>query len=236
LIRTEQRRSIKYLYITCIIILSAGLLQLSSRAVVIALLLIINLAFPFLLLKGKQQIKFCAVSFILSAALLFGITRIDSFETRYVSELKNDLTDKISVVEIDESRVTRWEAIAELIKNSPVIGYGTGSEKKILQDKYFEKKLYSSYINQLNTHNEYLNFLLKTGFIGLAIFIGVLGIGFLTAWKQKDFLFAAFLILISIVCISENILDRNKGIFFYSFFFSLFLLKNNRKKETTATI
>jgi len=231
---TEKRTVLKCLYIVGIFILSAGLLQLSSRSVIIALLVIINVVFPVFLLKKKQRSFFCITSVFLSFLLLFGVTRIDAFENRYVSELKKDLSDKISVVEIEESRVTRWEAITGLVKKAPLIGYGTGSEKKVLQDKYFEQKLYSSYLNQLNTHNEYLDFLLKAGFAGLAVFVWVLSMGFLTAWKQKDFLLAAFLVLLVVVCISENILDRNKGIFFYSFFFSLFLLTVKKSESQSV--
>ena len=228
----EKRKRLKYLYIGCLFILTLGMLQLSSRSVFIALLLVINTVFPFLVFKGKARNRFMLVSLLLSGIIFFTILNIDSFTVRYISELKKDLTQKVDLVEINEPRMARWKVTLELIKRSPIIGYGLGSEKKMLKEKYFEEKLYSSYLNEFNTHNEYLSFLLKTGIAGLALFLYVLYVGFAAAWHKRDALFMSFMILISIVCISENLLDLNKGIFFYSFFFSLFLIK--KKPEMAA--
>jgi len=189
-------------------------------------LVVMVVAFPFLLFKGRKRIWFIVVSVVLSALLLFAINNIDSFKTRYLSELKKDLTQKPTLIEVSEPRMARWEVIIEMVKHSPIVGYGTGAEKDMLQQKYFEKKLYTSYLHQFNTHSEYLSLLLKTGIIGLALFIYVLYFGFARAWKMRDVYFFGFMILISIVCVSENVLDLNKGIFFYSFFFSLFALKD----------
>jgi hypothetical protein len=72
--------------------------------------------------------------------------------------------------------------------------------------------------------------LIKAGIIGLLIYLYVLYFSFLKASKRKDFLFLSFLILISVVSISENILDVNKGIFFYSFFLSVFLITGFKEK------
>ncbi|HKO80644.1 MAG TPA: hypothetical protein VJU78_09620, partial [Chitinophagaceae bacterium] len=66
--------------------------------------------------------------------------------------------------------------------------------------------------------------LLKTGIFGLIIFLVTLYAGFTSAWLNKDFVGASFMIIISVVSFSENILDVNKGIFFYAFFFSFFVL------------
>ena len=134
-------------------------------------------------------------------------------------------------MENTEPRLARWNAIAELVKRSPVIGYGTGSEKKLLKEKYFEKGLYISYLNEFNAHSEYLSVLIKTGIMGLALFIYVLYFGFASALRNKDILFLSFMVIIAIVSISENILDLNKGIFFYSFFFPFFLLEHPYRKK-----
>jgi len=236
LLATGQRGRMKLIYIASIVLLSAGLLQLSSRAVFIALLVVIVFVFPFLLFKGRQRIWFIIVSVAFSGLLLFAINNIDSFKTRYLSELKKDLTQKPTLIEVSEPRVARWEVIMEMAKHSPIVGYGTGSEKDMLQQKYFERKLYTSYIHQFNTHSEYLSFLLKTGIIGLALFIYVLYFGFASAWRARDVYFFGFMILISIVSVSENVLDLNKGIFFYSFFFSLFVLKDKLRRRQSGKV
>ena len=224
----EKRRYGKLIYTGCLILLTLGLLQLSSRAVFIALLVIINLVFPLLVFTGIERFRFLFVSLCLSGLVLLSILNISSFRIRYVSELRKDLTQKSDLIEVNESRLARWGGIVELIKGSPIIGFGQGSEKQMLKNMYFEKKLYTSYLNEFNAHNEYLSFLLKTGIAGLLLFIYVLYTGFKQSFRQQDGLFLSFMILVTMVSISENILDLNKGIFFYSFFFSLFLI---RKEE-----
>jgi O-antigen ligase len=215
----------KWIYIIACIILSAGLLQLSSRAVFIAFLVAINLGFPLILFKGIKRLQFFLFSTSVSAAILLLIFNVETFRTRYISELKTDLTDKVKIIENTEPRLARWEAVMELIKKSPVIGYGNGAESELLQQKYFEKGLYISYLNEFNTHNQYLAILLKTGLIGLLLFLYILYFGYASAICSRDLLLLSFMIIITIVSLSENMLDLNKGIFFYGFFFSI-LLKN----------
>jgi O-antigen ligase len=99
----------------------------------------------------------------------------------------------------------------------------------LLKEVYFQRKLYRSYIGELNAHNEYLSMLMKTGVIGLLALWVVFFTGFKIAIRSKDVVFCAFLVITAVVSFSENILDANKGIFFFAFFFSLFYL--GRKKE-----
>lgn len=214
----------KWIYVAATIILFAGLVQLSSRAVFIAFLVIINLVLPFMLLTGKKRWRFFFTTAFVSVLLLLMINSVETFRTRYVSELKTDLTDKVTIVENTEPRLARWEAILELVKGSPLVGYGNGAENDLLKEKYFKKGLYISYLNEFNTHNQYLATLLKTGIAGLLLLLFVLYTGYAAAIKREDVLFMSFMIMITVVSLSENILDLNKGIFFYSFFFSMLLL------------
>jgi O-antigen ligase len=214
----------KWAGIIACLVLFAGLIQLSSRAVFIAFLLITNGAFPFLLFTGRKRWQLFFTTAFISVAVLLLIYNVDSFKTRYVSELKTDLTDKVKIVENTEPRLARWEVIVELIRQSPWIGYGSGPETDLLKAKYFEKGLYISYLNEFNTHNQYLATLLKTGMAGLLLFLFIIYYGCAAAVKRKDLLLLAFMIMIIVVSLSENILDLNKGIFFYGFFFSMLLL------------
>ena len=219
----------KWVYILAALILFAGLIQLSSRAAFIAFLIVVNGVFPLFLFKGRKRVQFFITTAVISVAVLVLIYSVDSFKTRYVSELKTDLTDKVKIIENTEPRLARWEAILELIKQSPFIGYGNGAETVLLKEKYFNKGLYISYLNEFNTHNQYLGVLLKTGMIGLLLLLFILYFGYATAVRNRDLLLLSFMIIITVVSLSENILDLNKGIFFYGFFFSLLLLQ--RKDE-----
>lgn len=216
----------RIVYIVGIGTLSAGLIQLSSRAAMIAMLIIINIVLPFFIEKKKQRHSFISIAAILSLMGIIFITTIDSFKARYIGGLKNDLIQVSDNYELMEPRIARWELIIPLLKKAPLFGHGNGAEKPLLKQTYFEHKFYISYLNEFNAHNEYLSFLIRAGVVGLLLYCYSLFFGFALAIRKKDFLFLAFMILITIVSISENILDVNKGIFFYSFFLSFFIISN----------
>lgn len=227
----EKKFSNRFIYVAFISILLAGLIQLASKSVFIALILFILTVFPLFLAKGVQRSGFliAAAGIILIAVL--GISRIDSLKKRYVADFKEDFTQASSNNDILESRLSRWNCAVELYLQSPFIGHGSGSEKRLLKEKYFEKKLYHSYIKELNSHNQYLSTLIKTGLWGLLVFLSILVYAYRKAWKNRDTILTCFLVVFSIVSFSENTLDVNKGIFFYSFFLS-FLIKAAGNKNS----
>jgi O-antigen ligase len=217
----------KLIYWACCIILSAGLIQLCSKSVFIVLMIVINIAMPWFLLKGARRLKFIMVSAGLSVLVVIGILSSGTLKDRYVNELRTDLS-KSPIGQTTDSRLARWNVAIELIGKAPVIGYGAGSEIGLLQESFFNKKLYNSYLNRLNAHSQYLSFLLKSGIIGFLLYIGTLAFGFNISIRQKDLLFLTFMALIAIVSLSENLLDVDKGIFFYAFFFSFFIFSNEQ--------
>ena len=94
-------------------------------------------------------------------------------------------------------------------------------------------KLYNSFLHNLNAHNEYLSFLIKSGVIGLLVYLAVLALGFRISLQQKDLLFFSFMVIITTVSFSENILDVDKGIIYYAFFYSFFIFSGARKMRVT---
>lgn len=204
-----------------LLVLAAGLLQLASRSVLIALALAL-LLFPFFSTEKKMRWRVLVLTLLLLAAALTAIFNIDSLRQRYISGLKQDLLPAQEEI-LMEPRALRWSLVWDLIQKQIFTGYGHGTEKKILKEAYYERKLYNSFLHELNAHNQYLSIWLKTGLWGLLLFLLTLGYGFLHAGRRRDFLYFSFLLLVSLVAFSENLLDVNKGIFFYAFFFSFFV-------------
>ena len=218
----EKYKYTRLFYLACSIILIAGLVQLSSKSVLIVLFILINIAVPYFMLEGSKRWKFVIISSTLSLVLIAGILYSGAFRERILNEFAIDLS-KAKTNEISDGRLVRWQVVTGLISKKPIIGYGSGSEMGLLSDAFFIHKLYNSYLSKLNAHNEYLSLWLKSGIIGLLIYTATLIWGFSINFKQKDLLFFTFLLLIAIVSFSENLLDVDKGIIFYAFFFSFFI-------------
>jgi len=223
----------KLLYAICCVILSAGLIQLCSKSVFVALLIAINLAVPFFILRGQRRTVFMVSSIAITAMAILVLSRSATFKERYFTDLEKDMS-QASAEETTDPRLARWGTAIELIGQAPIVGHGAGSEIPLLKEAYFSKKLYSSYIHGLNSHNEYLSFLLKSGIIGLVIYLLTLAYGFNNAVASKDVLFLTFMLLVAIVSLSENMLDVDKGTMFYGLFFSFFIFSTGRRQPDKA--
>jgi hypothetical protein len=81
----------------------------------------------------------------------------------------------------------------------------------------------------LNTHNNYLFFLLSTGCVGFFTFLIFLFYLFKRSLKPLNFLKLSFCVIIAINLLTENILSRHIGLMFVSFM--LILLFNGQKNE-----
>jgi len=231
----ETVRYKQIIYLIGALILTAGLIQLSSKSVFIALFVIINVALPYFILKGNGRKRYVLVSASLTVLLIAGILWSNTFRERYVTELTADLTPAKSG-EVLDSRLARWSVIVDLIVKKPMTGYGAGAEIGLLHNSFFEHKLYNSFLHDLNSHNQYLSFMLKSGIGGLLIYIATLAFGMTISIRQSDLLFFSFMLMIVTVSFSENFLDVDKGIIYYVFFFSFFMLSNGKENKEHVSL
>ncbi|WP_183564822.1 O-antigen ligase family protein [Mucilaginibacter sp. SP1R1] len=227
-------RFTKALYIACSMLLIAGIIQLSSKSILLVLFVIVNMVLPYCLLQGKSRKKFIFTGLAISVLLGAGILSIPTFRDRYVTLFRQDLSVDKTLPRNSDSRIERWHVAAERIKQKPFIGYGSGSEINLLHNDFYKAKMYSSFLYGLNAHNQYISFTLKSGIWGLLIYLFTLGYGFKMSFRKKDVVFISFMLVITVVSFAENYLDVDKGVMFYGFFFSFFIFYH-AEKETVIT-
>ncbi len=78
--------------------------------------------------------------------------------------------------------------------------------------------------------------MIKTGIWGLAVYLAILVYGLKKAAYKKDIVFFSFMTLLAVVSLSENILDVDKGVMFYSFFFCYFVFVAEQKEKLIIPI
>jgi O-antigen ligase len=220
----------KIIYAFCCFVLTAGIIQLSSKSVFVALFLVLNIAFPYFMVRGLQRKVYLLISASVFCLIVLCIFNSHALKNRFLLELKEDLSPSFAGQTV-EPRLERWKIAVKLIGKSPVIGYGAGSEIQLLQEQYFAKQFYSSYIHRLNAHNEYMSFMLKSGIWGLAVYLATLVYGFKKAVRKRDMVFFSFMVIIAVVSLSENVLDVDKGVMFYSFFLSFFIFESEQREQ-----
>lgn len=121
-------------------------------------------------------------------------------------------------------RITFWYlSIHKLIDDGRVlIGLSPGDRRKVMNDLYFENGINPWYENY-NIHNQFIQILVELGVIGLLLYLMIhLGIIRL-ALKQGNYILLVFIIGLIIFQMTESIIERNKGIVFFTF--SLLLLQ-----------
>lgn len=128
------------------------------------------------------------------------------------------------------NRIYIWKSSVELFKNNYLVGVGTGDIQNELNNQYLMDGQEYLAKQNTNTHNQFLDYLIKFGVIG---FLGVaisFWYFFKYAWSSSDGFYPMFLVFVFLCMLTENILNRQLGIVFFFFFNSLFLF---RKEKST---
>lgn len=120
----------------------------------------------------------------------------------------------------DTSRPENWKSVLSVVKDNAIFGIGSDGGLKYLQ-KYRSKNS-ESFRNKHNAHNQFLETLLRHGIIGLLVYLAILVLIFFSAFKSKNFIFIAFILVFVISSLTESYLVRQIGLIFFTFYSLLF--------------
>lgn len=101
-------------------------------------------------------------------------------------------------------------------------GVGTGDVPNAFKDKYIEMNSPLDDEHRLRSHNQFLTFLISFGMVGFFLFL-FLWLYPIVKFSRNNYLLVAFLLIIILSFLSDNTLERQAGVTFFSFFTSLFL-------------
>ncbi len=123
-------------------------------------------------------------------------------------------------------RFLKWSCSIEIIEHNLLWGVGSGDAQDELQ-KCYEDRHYSALLFwpdiKYNAHNQYLQTAISFGVIGLSLLLACFGGAAYEGVRQKDYLFISFVLLFCMACVTESMLEVNKGINFFTLFASVFL-------------
>lgn len=135
----------------------------------------------------------------------------------------------------------QFAAIAlNAIKEKPLLGFGTGSNKKIIQDIEVAEKLgfqetmyYGASVN--HPHNQYLTELIQFGILGSLPFFAFLIQSFRESIRDRSAARVVLLIIFSLFMLVEAPLNSNKGLIPFAFVFCLLsFAESPRTPEDTS--
>lgn len=120
-----------------------------------------------------------------------------------------------------EVRLVKWDASLNLISKNWLIGVGPGDVQSELNKVYDQLDFQLGIQENFNSHNQFLQTWLSTGLFGLLAMSATLFLTFKRAIGDGDLLLFILCFIIVANCLTESILERQYGIFFYSIFLSL---------------
>lgn len=126
-------------------------------------------------------------------------------------------------------RVQKWKYTIDCWKKEPIVGTGAGDYKEILQQTYVDNDFELGYKNHFNSHNQYLQTLMATGVIGLFTLLLLFGSTLVSAFRSKNWVSLTFTVVFVLSCITESMMERQRGIVFFVFFASFLLSRKSTR-------
>lgn len=211
--------------ISILIYLTYFLLRLGSKIgllliLVIAILLIINK------LKNKSKKTVLILCTVIVVVGLISYTLPITYNRFYAPVLNNNLDFYQLKMKFFNERYYAWKCSIEAINFKSIwFGYGTGDDIKVLQECYLTYR--REYV--LNSHNIYFSSIIKTGILGLLALLLLIFKGF----KSKKIIYIGFSLIILFTGLTESLLERQKGVIFFTLICTLILtdlqIKNKDK-------
>lgn len=127
-------------------------------------------------------------------------------------------------------RLDKWNSAFSVIKRNLFFGVGTGDHQAALNKSYLENNVYEAYDKKYNAHNQYLEITVALGLVGLFCLLSTLAVGLYHSFARKDWIYFSFILLFSVCILTESMLERQKGVVFFSFFNS-FLAFSSKKDD-----
>jgi O-antigen ligase len=175
---------------------------------------------------GKWAIASSIV--LIAAAFLFPSSRTRIIET--IDEVRS-INTMVNNKQTNH-RVYLWRYGAEVIQENFWLGTGTGAADDALNEKlenceapfWNGQRTYTLSEKNYNYHNAFIQHFAAHGIVGFLLF-SLMFIGpFIYFRGRLEPLAAAFLVLSLISFLTESMLERQAGVLFFSFFYSLFFV------------
>ena len=201
---------------------------LSAKMNIIALITA-TLLCSILITKSRLKIVLIILPVLF---IIFGlIVSIPTTKFRFNNLIKAITTQEVDKKNPDSIRKNIYSSTFTLLKDNFVFGVGIGDVQDKLVVQYKRDKHKKAARRRFNTHNQYLHLWLAAGFLPFLFFVASLIFSIYLALCHKDYYYLGFLIIVSLNMVTENIISRQAGVLFFSFFNSLFAFNFTRRND-----
>ncbi|MDJ1480026.1 O-antigen ligase family protein [Cytophagaceae bacterium YF14B1] len=220
------------------------MLLLTSRTTLIATLLLGAINCLLYLIKTEGRNVKALGSLMIAPILVVILISQSSFLTQRFSDIKNLNTSavtenlrsrqKLNLPWSSSSaiRVAIWESSLSVIENNFFTGVGIGDTQEELVKMYYKNNyVFENGYQGHNAHNQFLQTMMTSGIVGVLLLLGIFMVGFFLAWRQKNYFYMTFILYVFLNCLTEALLQRQKGIVFFGFMSNLLFFYFFTKQE-----
>ncbi|HYF69908.1 MAG TPA: O-antigen ligase family protein [Ohtaekwangia sp.] len=193
----------------------------------------------FLLKNHTKGASFLKVSGFLILLLLLTSLLIYNpvLQKRFLKDFaEHEIPEEVDGWNSVNLRSAIWRCSIGLIKERPLLGYGIGALDTYRENCYQQYSFYGVFGTDLNSHNQYLEYLMIGGFPLLLILLISLAYSYYQAKSMRSGLFQIFILFLAMNMLTESLLNVQKGLIFYSYFCSLFMFGLRFKHLTSRHI
>ena len=165
------------------------------------------------------------ISFLILGLLFFlSIWKMDQIKNKLGERFQQMLTGiqvgSSHALESTGGRIQSYEAGWISCKENWFLGVGIGDQQATLQKAFHNQNFTYASVHKLNCHNQFLQTWLATGIVGLFTLIFLV---LLPSILRPNILSFGFSVLLILNFLVESMLERQIGLFFFTFFYLLLL-------------
>lgn len=177
---------------------------------------------------NKQSIKYLVFLglILVVSAIFFGNILFSRFQEIFIIQDWYNTTTSTGI------RNTMLKTCIDLSFERPFFGYGLADVQEVIDNRLIAlgyKDLTA--FQQYNAHNQYIQIVLSSGYVGLLLFIGILFYNFLKNNKMKSRI-GLYVFLYIIFCfLFESILERQNGVIIAALFLNLYAFRTENENN-----
>lgn len=230
LIKSEKNKLIKNILLFASIVFCLFILFIAARLSILSLMLILGSVIFFT--QKKKRTFFISLGLI-SALGIFAFLN-PNFINRFTAGFKQTEISIDKIISM-EPRSHIWECSASIgnLNDVSFLGYGYRNTIDKLTECYsnrdkFENEHHKAYFveSRFNTHNQFLNFYLSNGIMGLLAFLFFFMMLF--KFNYSNYSTFSFVLALFLFCCLENVLSRQLGAMLFGVVISFLFLSRDR--------
>ena len=219
----KNKRSRTIALLALCVVFSGFIFLLTSRLGFITLLLLWFGLVAYFILRKKMYWQ----GLLLLGALIAGVILLyrssEIIASRFDYAIRSFTAPQVDKASEESSALRRliWSVSADVIGDNWLTGVGTGDVDDELTRRYTEEGMTGAMSKRLNAHNQFLQTFMAIGIAGFTALALMLLLALVHAVRRRQRDSIIFLLLFLLNALAESMFERQTGVLFFAFFFSV---------------